>query len=144
MQEAINQAVNRGHSRVELSDIEAASREYSQYALDALIVEDDPRSNKLEGILYQLPGTTPCMDAPDLIQAIKLAGVGMDDAPRYLEILLDTNFLGIPDGSGGFEYPVDESRRITAQRVAEQIAKNRNQTLQFEINPVFRPVLQIN
>lgn len=144
VREAIAQAVNRGHAKVQSDDIIAASREYSQYAFDALLVEDDPRSSKLEGVLYEFAGAPQVLSLGEVEKRIAAAGVEMDRAERYFDMLLDTNFLGIANAAGKFEYPIDESRRKTFQRVAKQIAINRGITQTFEVNKVFWPILQIS
>lgn len=143
VREALSQAVNRGHTMVEAEDIAAAADAYSQYAFDALLVEDDPRTGRLEEILYEFAGSKAIVTREDVELFMSNAGVELYLMGRYIELLLDTNFLGIPKGEGKYEYPIDESRRRVAQRIARQIAEKTERPEHFEINNVFRPVLQI-
>jgi hypothetical protein len=143
VREALGQAVNRGHTMVEAEDIVAAADAYSQYAFDALLVEDDPRNGRLEEILYEFAGSKGIVTREDVELFMSNAGVELDLMGHYLDLLLDTNFLGIPKGEDSYEYPIDESRRKVAQRIARQIAGKNERSEKFEINNVFRPVLQI-
>uniref|UniRef100_UPI003D10EFA9 P-loop ATPase, Sll1717 family n=1 Tax=Deinococcus saxicola TaxID=249406 RepID=UPI003D10EFA9 len=53
---SINEAVSRGHARVELQDLESARQIYSDWAFNSLIDEDDPEKIKMKDIIYELLG----------------------------------------------------------------------------------------
>lgn len=143
VRQAISEAVNRGHSTITSEDIISASVVYSQYAFDALLVEDDPRLGKLETLLYEFAGSPSTLDQSGLDDYLDRADIFEDHRLLYMNLLFDTNFLGIYNANGTFEFPVDESRRHTAQRVARQIAIRAGSKESFQINPVFWPVLQV-
>ncbi len=143
VRESIARAVNRGHTTVRAEDIIAAERDYSQYAFDALLIEDDPRRGKLEEVLYGFAGVHRVLSRDDVENIIATAGVKRDDQQMYHNLLIDINFLGIRNEEGAVEFPTDESRRKVAQRVAKQIAGRSGRIEEYEVNRVFCPVLHI-
>ena len=54
---AVNIAINRGHDQVLPDDLLSAREQYSQYAFNSILKEDDPVKGKLEAVLYEFAGT---------------------------------------------------------------------------------------
>jgi hypothetical protein len=141
---AIGHAVNRGHERVEEGDLRSAVESYSQFALDSLIVEDDPRIGQLEAVLYEFAGAEAELSRTDVETFIDRAGVPAGQRDRYRDMLVDLNFLGIVMPNGTIEYPIDERQKRIAQKVAWTSADHRGDVERYVINFPFRSVLQIN
>lgn len=141
---AVADAVNRAHARVEETDFISAREKYSQFVLDALIAEDDPRLGKLEEIFYEFPGSAAVLTRAEVEENIKNAGVDDDKVPMYLDMLCDLNFLGIGSSTSTYEYPQDERSRRISQKVAQKVAGRRGDGQEmYEVHPAFHPVLQI-
>lgn len=144
VREMLAHAVNHGHTRVEEVDINHAREEYSQYALKALIVEDDPRTGKLEAILYEFAGSSSLVSQSEVFEHFRNTGLSEELYVHYLNLLLDINFLGLPHGAfGTAEFPTDESVRKIKHRVATQISIKRGTENFYHIHRVFWPVLEV-
>jgi hypothetical protein len=145
VREMLSHAVNHGHSKVDQEDMIHALNEYSQFALQAVIVEDDPRSGKLESILYEFAGSPDVVTRTDVFNHFRNAKVEEADFEHYLNLLLDINFLGLPNNATGQpEFPTDESIRRIKQRVVNQIANKKGIESSYHIHRVFWPVLEIS
>lgn len=53
---SISSAVNRESKSVIPDDLLKARDQYSQYALDSILKENDPTGGKLEAVLYEFAG----------------------------------------------------------------------------------------
>ena len=139
---SVNVAINRGHTRVLQEDFLAAREEYSQYAFDSILKEDDPVKGKLESVLYEFAGASREIDIDGITDRFSAAGVEDDNGSFYLDLLCDINFLGVETGTG-FGYTRDEEDRRIRRNVARVLARRANRTERFVINPTFYQVLQI-
>ena len=139
---AISIAVNRAHTRVLEDDLIDAREQYSYYAFDSILKEDDPVKGKLEKVLYEFAGAPREIDFADTISRFGAAGVTGDDVEFYLDLLCDINFLGVETATG-YSYTRDEEDRRIKRNVARVLAERRNRLEHFEINPAFYQVLQI-
>ena len=73
---AINNAMNRGHQRVQQDDFLLARKQYSQYAFDSILKEDDPSKGKLEAVLYQFAGAGKRLTRREIEHRFSLAWSG--------------------------------------------------------------------
>src|SRR3989442_15518286 len=53
----LDNAINRGHGRIEAQDVIDAEKKYSQFALESLLVESNYRISQLESLLYEFAGS---------------------------------------------------------------------------------------
>ena len=139
---AVNIAINRGHDKVLPNDLLSAREQYSQYAFNSILKEDDPVKGKLEAVLYEFAGTGKELLKEDIESLFATAGVDLDDTDFYLNLLCDINFLGV-ETANGFHYARDEEERRTLRNIAGVIATRNGRSEMFEINPAFYQVLQI-
>ena len=71
---------------------------------------------------------------------LRKAGLDVNDAIYYLDLLCDLGFLGIETREHGYEYPVDEARR----KVLRKAPQGWGQTEEtYEVNRPFRAFLEI-
>ena len=143
VRDAVDNAINRGHQRVEQQDLLDARIQYSDFAFRSLLAEDDPSRRRLEEVLFEFAGVPKIVDRETVEAAMGRASLTGDDAEYYINLLCDIGFLGIGTNHG-YEYPNDENRRVMLRRVAHNIASSRSETETFEINPAFYTVLQID
>ena len=139
---AVSFAINRGHERVLPEDLLSARSQYSQYAFNSILKEDDPIKGKLEAVLYEFAGTGKQLLREDVESLFARAGVEFEDSGFYFDLLCDINFLGI-ETANGFHYSRDEEERRTLRNIARVIAARRDRNEMFEVNPAFYQVLQI-
>ncbi len=139
---AANVAINRGRQAVAPEDIYSAREQYSLYAFNSILNEDDPSKGLLEEVLYQFVKATRELSKVDVKYRFALAGVTSRDEEFYLDLLCDVGFLGIESASG-FQYARHEEDRRTFRRIAGVLASKVNRSEMFEINPAFYQVLGI-
>ena len=139
---AVSNAINRGHNKIQEDDFLSARNQYSQYAFDSILKEDDPSKGKLEEVLYQFAGVGKILTKSDIEHRCHSAGVAISDIEFYLDLLCDISFLAI-DSKTGFQFPKDEEERRTLRNVASTLAAQDGREEKFQINDTFYQVLQI-
>ena len=139
---AVNIAINRGHDKVFPDDLLSARSQYSQYAFNSILKEDDPVKGRLEAVLYEFAGTGKRLLREDVESLFTTAGVELKDSDFYFNLLCDINFLAIETATG-FHYSRDEEERRTLRNIARVIAAREGRSEMFEVNPAFYQVLQI-
>ena len=139
---AVSSAMNRGHEKVQPRDLLSAREQYSRWAFDSILKEDDPTKGKLEAVLYQFAGSDKVVDRKRIQAILASAGVDEADANFYLDLLCDISFLGI-EARDTFRYSINEEHRRSLRNVANVIASREQRDEEFEINPAFYQVLQI-
>ena len=139
---AVSNAINRGHDRISEADLLAAGEQYSQYAFNSILKEDNPSKGKLEDVLYEFAVAGKVVSRIDIEGRFASAGVERRDVDFYLDLLCDINFLGIETVSG-FRYSRDEEERRTLRNIASINAARDGKSEGFEISPAFYQVLQI-
>ena len=139
---AVTRAINRGSGQVSQDDFLAAREQYSRYAFDSILKEDDPDKGKLEEVLYEFAGVDTELKLDDIESLLKSVGVESTNVEFYLNLLCDINFLGIETATG-FRYSGHEEERRSWRNVARVLATRNNRSERFAINPTFYQVLQI-
>ena len=140
---AVSIAINRGHESVSQDDFLAARGQYSQYAFDSILKEDDPSKGKLEEVLYEFAGADSELKRKEIESRFASASVTNSDIDFYLNLLCDISFLGI-ETKNGLRYSRDEEERRTLRNIARVLATRENKDEEFAINPAFYQVLQID
>lgn len=102
---AIGWAIDRGHVRVEESDFLSAGDAYSQYAYEALLVENGVTIPEMEEALLAFLGAPAVASVSDRRQALIDVGIVGDDTERLLEKLFSTSFFGVEIAAGEFVFP---------------------------------------
>ena len=139
---AVDSAINREHQRLHESDLLDAREQYSEFVFRSVIAEDDPQRQKLEAILYEFAGTGRTIDLVEVVERMTKAGVVGSEIEWYVDLLCDIGFLGIATIQG-FRYSREESERIRLREIAKRLAARADEDENFEINPAFHQVLQI-
>jgi signal transduction histidine kinase len=140
---AITTAVNRRHERIEADDIVGAEKIYSQFAFEALLVEDEATGMPLETLLYQFAGLTPLVTGADLEDILNAAEVPPGDHVRAIESLRVLSFLGPEVRDGEFAYSDDPREMQLSDVLANRLGARRQSEVRYRIHPAFRPYLEI-
>ena len=135
-------AMNRQHERLTPDDLLRARAQYSNFAYESVLPEDDPQRLKLEPILIEFAGSDRIMSLPKVRECIERATVAQEDAEWYLNLLCDIGFLGI-NTSEGFRYSTEENERSRLREIAKRLAAQSGSTENYVINPAFYGALQI-
>ena len=143
LREAIDGAINRGHSEVTTGDMLDAREKYSEYAFRSILAEDDPRKGNLEAILYEFAGCPKYIGRHEIESRFKSASVDQSHYDFYLDLLCDVNFLAIASNDG-YQYAKHEADREIKRKIAEQMARNASLEESYQVSSAFWQVLQID
>ena len=143
LREAIDGAINRGHSSVTTGDMLDAREKYSEYAFRSILAEDDPRKGNLEAILYNFAGCPKYIGRHEIESRFKSASVDQSHYDFYLDLLCDVNFLAIASNDG-YQYAKHEADREIKRKIAEQMARNASLEESYQVSSAFWQVLQID
>ena len=141
VREAVDGAINRGHSTVEQQDFIDAREKYSWYAFKSILAEDNPRKMKLEAIVYQFAGSPQIVTRSEIAKRLNAADVTPEDHEFYIDLLCDVDFLALRAGDG-YRYAIHESDREIRRGVAKQIAEQRGLSESYQVSAAFWQVLQ--
>lgn len=139
---AIAAAVNRQHSVVEEDDVLAAEAQYSQFALEALHVENGISMSDLDNVLYEFAGTQSRLTQEDVKNCITQSGTPEENVTEFIDHLRRLSFLGLQTGDKHFEYVYD----MRTEPVVSALARHRiaeGKPVEYEIHPAFRAYLDI-
>jgi hypothetical protein len=136
---SLTTAINRGHHIVEPTDITYAEREYSRFAIEALLVESESRGFDLEELLYEFAGLGATLSESEL--TVVLAGSSQPAAVR--DWLVAASFLGVEKRAGEYVYVEGETSARRKMKVAARGAKLSEKEIRFRVHPAFRPFLEI-
>jgi hypothetical protein len=140
---AVGIAVNRGHVRVEEKDLLDAEKQYSQYALDSILVEDEPTMPKLQAILYEFVGSGPFYMEEGIYAVLSRAGVAAEDRDEILDRLCALTFLGVEANLGDFRFATDPQEHRRNLVLGRKLAQTRGGQLRFMVNRPFWAFLEI-
>lgn len=136
---SLTTAINRKHRIIEPGDILHAEKEYSKFAVEALVVESDSADLELEEVLYEFAGLDSTIAHEDIVELL----AEYDQKSNLIPWLMASSFLGVETAEDRFEYVEGASEARRKHRVAERYCKNRDRSLRFRVHPAFRPFLEV-
>jgi hypothetical protein len=141
---ALSAAVNARHDRIELGDIREAEKFYSQFAFEALLVENGLTIRELEDVLFEFAGATPILDRDWVEDAVTRAGLVEARIPQVVSRLRQLSFLGVETAQDRFSYEEDarDERKLAA--LARNLEDKRGEAARYEIHPAYRPYLEVS
>lgn len=135
---AIDVAVNRGHDRVQMADLEQAERDHSDDMLQGLAFELIDSYPEFDAVLDAFIGEAPELSEEDLNVLLEAAGVPPERVSELRQLLLWFGFLGVKPGDGGdskFAYALKYNLKKL------QVFKDRHHG-SYVIHPAFRTALE--
>jgi hypothetical protein len=137
-------AVNRKHDRVEERDVIDGEKQYSQYALDSILVENGITIPELEAVLFEFVGAPPVLPTYEIAKRMRRAGIGYERTGQVTDQLVKLSFLGVEVDNGVFAY-ADEPREIKKNKVmSDQLLERMGSARRFQINVAFRAYLEVS
>lgn len=140
---AVTTAINRGHSRIEESDILAAEIQYSQYALESVNVENTLPDIDLEAVMFGFVGLPVNVSKSEVQEAIQYGNVSDELIEPTIDVLHDLTFLGLEVGDGRFVFSDEPESSRKNKIMARRFARRKGQEERFQIHRVFREFLEI-
>jgi hypothetical protein len=141
---AIASAVNRGHSIVEVADLEDAERTYSFFALEALKVEAGVVRDRVEEVLYEFAGADAVMGYDAAMGTIRRAVSSDDEAQALFDVLRSFSYFGLETSPGRFSYAEEPAERARDEALARRFSERHGRQPLVQIHPAFRRYLEIN
>jgi len=141
---AVEYAVNRRHHKVTENDMLQALSRYSEYAYQAVLVENGITVSELEAVLIELAGTADVIDEVEIRGALSQAGIQYEREEAVIEHLAKLGFLGLEIRRNEFEFVDDFGDVRHLIRMSRRVADAGGGTRRFQIHPAFHPVLQIH
>ncbi len=140
---AIMAAANRGHGRVEPQDVHEAEGMYSQFALEALLVENGITQQEMEAVLYEFAGTKANLERREVIEILRRAKVPQSACDKMIAHLRKVTFLGIETQDDQFKYSDEAAGQRKADVLAGRLGERRGAPAKLSVHPAFRPYLEI-
>lgn len=139
---AIGIAVNRGHTRVEADDIIAAENDYSQFAFEAILVENGITIEDFEAVLLEFLGAPAVLSKNEVLEHIAGAGVVGMDVEKVFERMKAVSFIGLQVGADRFDFPEVGRQSEKADIMARKFAPSDGDTMCC-VHPAYRRFLEI-
>ena len=141
---AVTTAINRRHTQIEAEDILEAERQYSQYAIESVNVENSLPDINLENVIYEFVGMPAILTKGEVLKALRIASIPEEMIERTIDILHDLTFLGLEVKEGQFVFSdaPEESRKN--KTLARRFAEKKEQEESFQIHRAFRTFLETN
>ncbi len=140
---ATTAAINAQHDAVLERDFLLAEQNYSQWALEALIVENGITISEFESVLFEFAGCRANLGR-SAVQAI-IRNVVKDEAKaeQVLDRLQEMSFVGREVADHRFAYPEigPDSRKVDV--LSRKLAERKRGEPRLEIHPAYRPYLEI-
>ncbi len=140
---AIAVAVNRGHPIVQPQDIQTAEKQYSQFGLEMIQVENGTTVPNLEAILYEFAGAREILNADDVGALIAKAGIEEEQRQEVINHLCALSFLGLETQLGEFVFVNEDEELKKAEVLSRNLSESRGSSPRYRINPPFHAFLEI-
>lgn len=139
---AVQEAVNRGHTKVSETDILSAESKYSQYALDSILAENGNRVNDLEALLYEFAGAPEIISIEEVNQNLKRFNIANN--AYVIDVLCELTFLGLETSPDEFQFMDENRNKRILYRLAERTVQASDSKVQrFRIHNAFHAYLDI-
>ncbi len=140
---AIANAVNRRHSKVEENDVLDGEKQYSQFAIESLLVEGDTANFPLESIIYELVGASSYLSERDVEDILSRLGKSLIETNKVIEELCKLRFFGIQINEDDYRFTDDEQELRKNKILAQKFKERNNKDSLLMINPVYWAFLEI-
>lgn len=140
---AVGRAVDRGHDQVQSEDFLAAAESYSQYAYEALLVENGVTIPELETALLSFIDRPAIDTLAGRKSDMRAAGLAEEDHDRIMEKLVSVSFFGIEVAKGEFAYPEVGAETSVAVKRSRTFEPDRD-LARLRINDAFHSFLGIS
>lgn len=139
---AISRAIDRGHVKVTLDDVRSAQRTYSDYAFDALLVENGVTIPELKDSLLSLLGAESVLSVQAVKRELVTAGIEPDRIDLLIDKLVAVSFFGIEVSHGVFDYPEVGTEMDRAKALATRVQPVEGER-RLKIHNAYHPFLEI-
>jgi hypothetical protein len=136
-------AVDARRERVEEEDFLLAEQNYSQFAYEALLVENGITISAFEDVLLEFAGADAMVSQSEALEAIGKALQNSGEEDEVLARLKAVSFLGLEISEGRCIFPEVGAESKRAEVLARKYADSRGSEVRLTIHPAYRPYLEI-
>lgn len=140
---AIMSAVNSRHDIIAEDDILSAEKNYSQFAYEALLVENGITVSQLDYVLLEFMDSDSVLPASAVRANLSLAGIEADKAEYVIARLKAMSFLGVETAPNKFQYFEGEADSRRLDVLARKYSERAEQEPRYSIHPAYRSYLEI-
>jgi Cdc6-like AAA superfamily ATPase len=140
---AVISAVNERKDCVDETDIRRAEKIYSQFAFEALLVENGITLQQFEDVLYEFVGVDPVLSTSEIRQLLATAGIAKSMIDDVINRLRASSFLGIEVGNDVFSYSDDGLDGKKSDILARKLSETERREIRFAVHPAYRSFLEI-
>ena len=139
---AIASAIDRGNTVITANDLITARKVYSDYAFDALLVENGVTIPELNDALYSLLGSPSVLTRSDIHILLENAGIPSERIEAVVDKLLSVCLIGFETHDNEFVFPevgrdADRARALAAKHEPDRMKRR------FRIHNAYHPYLDI-
>jgi hypothetical protein len=140
---AVSIAVNRGHTKVQEIDLIDAKKQYSQYAIDSILVENGVTVQTLENVLYEFVGSKPLLTEEEIKETIMKSSVPYSQVSAVMDHLCALAFLGVEVAPSDYRFAEDFQDYQKLAVLRRKRAEATGRAVNYTINVPFRSFLEI-
>ena len=141
---AIENSVNRGHTKILEDDVLTGEKKYSQYALDSLLVENGIRIKNFEDMLYEFAFSNEIITDQDIFGAMRVCHINEEELDYVINTLFELTFIGMEVAEGRYDYLYNEENKGKIQAMArKETERSPKRARRFRINRPFHAYLEI-
>jgi hypothetical protein len=139
---AVSVAANRRHQRVEEDDVIEGERLYSQFAFEALLVENGITVDQLQQVLFEFLGEPSVLNDDGVLALIRQASVDEEHVADVLSRLKGISFLGIETAPNRFEFCEHGTDAERAEVLARKLGDSSGAS-RLAIHPAFWEYIEV-
>jgi hypothetical protein len=128
---------------VEERDVIDAEKQYSQFAIDSILVENGITIKELETIIYEFVGSPPILDESAIFDILVAATVPTEKIEAVMKHLCNLTFLGVEVDNDQFRFADDHAESYKNGILAQRLTFSRVGPPRFKINTAFWAFLEI-
>lgn len=140
---ALDNAINRRNSSIELNDILQAERNYSEHVFETLLSETKPVIDKIDELLYEFAGAPEIISEEQIKNHMQAAEVPTEEHENIIELLCERAFLGLETEPDKFVFLYEEKKKPVIKKLAQKTAE-RCGIRRYKINIPFHSFLDIS
>jgi hypothetical protein len=140
---AVIAAVNARRERVDEEDFLLAEQSYSQFAFEALLVENGITISAFEDVLLEFAGADAIISQSEALAMISRVLRDSDKEDEVFARLKAVSFFGFEISEGRFVFPEAGAESKRAEVLSRKHAESRESEIRMTIHPAYRPYLEI-
>lgn len=140
---AVMSAVDNRHDLVEEDDITSAEMNYSQFAYEALLVENGITVKQLDNVLLEFMASDSIMPASAARANLSVAGIAADQMDYVVSRLKGVSFLGVEIGPDKFVYVEGDADPRRLDVLARKYSQSTGEEPRYSIHSAYRSYLEV-